>query len=266
MNVCIFGAVALGPVIGGIQASAGGWRPLFWIVAVVGAGGAGAVAADLRGRSSGGPGGPARRPAIGLAAAGCVAAFYGASELTTHAFLGMKTLLPLLGGLALIVILVVYQYRTPRPLLTIRTMITSTIPVAGIVVALSAAAASVSATVLIAAELAPHYSPLHVGLLYLPELGGALLTAVALGAVLKRREMHYLPLAGMIFLAAGIAVFTLELPALRRDDPDRLGADRNRPRRSRRARPVRAPASRSPPPACSGCSRSSSCSARWPPS
>ena len=33
MNVCIFGAVALGPVIGGIQASAGGWRPLFWIVA-----------------------------------------------------------------------------------------------------------------------------------------------------------------------------------------------------------------------------------------
>ena len=35
MNVCIFGAVALGPVIGGIQASANGWRPLFWIVAAV---------------------------------------------------------------------------------------------------------------------------------------------------------------------------------------------------------------------------------------
>src|SRR6476661_8489445 len=33
MNVCIFGAVALGPVIGGIQASAHAWRPLFWIVA-----------------------------------------------------------------------------------------------------------------------------------------------------------------------------------------------------------------------------------------
>ena len=33
MNMCIFGAVALGPLIGGIQASAGGWRGLFWIVA-----------------------------------------------------------------------------------------------------------------------------------------------------------------------------------------------------------------------------------------
>src|SRR6201984_2968143 len=36
MNVCIFGAVALGPVIGGIQAGAHAWRPLFWAVAGVG--------------------------------------------------------------------------------------------------------------------------------------------------------------------------------------------------------------------------------------
>src|ERR1700727_352848 len=33
MNMCIFGAVALGPLIGGVQAGAHGWRPLFWIVA-----------------------------------------------------------------------------------------------------------------------------------------------------------------------------------------------------------------------------------------
>jgi predicted MFS family arabinose efflux permease len=35
MNLCIFGAVALGPVIGGVQAQAHAWRPLFWIVAGV---------------------------------------------------------------------------------------------------------------------------------------------------------------------------------------------------------------------------------------
>ena len=52
-----------------------------------------------------------------------------------------ETLLPLIVGLALIVALVVNQYRSRRPLLTIRTMLTSTIPVAGIVLALSAAAA-----------------------------------------------------------------------------------------------------------------------------
>src|SRR4249920_1559654 len=33
MNMCIFGAVALGPFIGGLQAQADAWRPLFWIVA-----------------------------------------------------------------------------------------------------------------------------------------------------------------------------------------------------------------------------------------
>src|SRR5271155_4067836 len=35
MNMCIFGAVALGPLVGGLQAHAGGWRPLFWLVAAI---------------------------------------------------------------------------------------------------------------------------------------------------------------------------------------------------------------------------------------
>ena len=69
-----------------------------------------------------------------------------------------------------------------------------------------------TATGLTADVLAPHYSPLHLGLLFLPELAGALLTAVALGVVLKRRELQYLPLAGMAFLAAGIAVFRIQVP------------------------------------------------------
>jgi hypothetical protein len=103
--------------------------------------------------------------------------------------------------------LIVYQFRATRPLLTIRTMLTSTMPVAGIVVALLAAAASVSATTLTAAVLGRSYGPLHVGLLYLPELAGAVITAIALGIVLTRRAIHYLPLAGMLFLASGIAVF-----------------------------------------------------------
>jgi MFS family permease len=37
LNVCIFGAVALGPLVGGIQAQANGWRPLFWIIAGIAA-------------------------------------------------------------------------------------------------------------------------------------------------------------------------------------------------------------------------------------
>ncbi len=212
MNVCIFGAVALGPTIGGIQASAGGWRPLFWIIAGI------SLAALVLSVLTFEDAPPADRDApraplaIGLATAGCVAAFYGASQLLTHPFLDIQTFVPLFGGLALIVILIVNQYRAKRPLLTIRSMLTSTVPVAGIVVALTAAAASVTATDLTAGILAPHYSPIHLGLLFLPELAGALLTAVALGVVLRKRELQYLPLVGMAFLAAGIGVFRIQVP------------------------------------------------------
>jgi len=212
MNVCIFGAVALGPTLGGIQASAHGWRPLFWVIAAISL--AALVLSVLTFEDS--P--PADRDApraplaLGLAASGCVAAFYGASQLLTHPFLAVQTFVPLVGGLALIVALIVSQYRSRRPLLTIRSMLTSTVPVAGIVVALAAAAASVTATDLTATALAPHYTPLHLGLLFLPELAGALLTAAILGVVLNKRQLHYLPLLGMAFLAAGIAVFRIQVP------------------------------------------------------
>jgi hypothetical protein len=147
-----------------------------------------------------------------LATVGSAAAFFGASELLTHRFLDPLAVVPLFGGLAVIVALIVNQSTRARPLLTIRSMLTSTIPVAGIVIALFAAAASVSATELSANMLASRYAPLHVGLLYLPEFAGAVITAVALGVVLARRQLQYLPLVGMLFLAAGIVVFRLELP------------------------------------------------------
>jgi hypothetical protein len=116
-------------------------------------------------------------------------------------------------GLGLIVVLVVHQYRSARPLLTIRSMLSSTIPVAGIVLALFAAAASVSATALTASLLTGRYSPVHIGLLYLPELAGAVLTAVLLGVAINKRWMQGLPLLGMGFLAAGIGVFLIHVPS-----------------------------------------------------
>ncbi len=213
MNICIFGAVALGPLIGGIQAEANAWRPLFWIVS-----GISLVALILsiltfEDAPAANPDSARDLPAIGLAALGCVAAFFGASELTSHRFLSGVTIVPLLGGLLVVVILVVYQCMAKSPLLTIKSMLVSSIPVAGIVVALFAAAASVSATTLTVEVLAPHYSAAHIGLLYLPEVGGAIVTALALGFVIRRRAIHYLPLFGMVALAAGIIVFRISVPS-----------------------------------------------------
>jgi len=212
MNMCIFGAVALGPLIGGIQAGAHGWRPLFWIVAGVAALALLLSVLTFEDAPAADPTAPKDPTAILLAALGSTAAFFGASQLVSHRFLDPVAVVPLFGGLAVIVALIVNQSTRSRPLLTIRSMLTSTIPVSGIVIALFAAAASVSATELSASMVATRYSPLHVGLLYLPEFAGAVITAVALGVVLARRQLQYLPLVGMVFLAAGIIVFRIELP------------------------------------------------------
>jgi hypothetical protein len=80
------------------------------------------------------------------------------------------------------------------------------------VVAICAAAASVSAIALTSAALAHRYSPLHLGLLYLPELGGAVLTAIAFGAIFSTRGIHYYTLFGMACLAAGILVIRGAVP------------------------------------------------------
>ena len=211
-DLCIFGAVAAGPLIGGAQASFHAWRPLFWIMAGI------AAVALLLSLLTFEDAPPADRSApwdsvaIGLAAAGSVATFWGAAELLAHGFLDPVAIAPLLTGLALIVLLWVHQFRAKRPLLTIRSL-TGAIPVTGIVIAICAAAASTSAIALTSTVLAHRYAPLHLGLLYVPELGAAVLTAIVFGVVFRTRLIHYYALAGMIFLAAGIAVLLGTVPA-----------------------------------------------------
>jgi MFS family permease/nucleotide-binding universal stress UspA family protein len=212
MNMCVFGAVALGPFVGGVQAEAHAWRPLFWIVAAIAVLALVMAALTFEDAPPADLDAPRDLKAIALAAVGCTAAFVGAAQLTTHAFSDFAASGPMFGGLALIVVLIVYQFRAQHPLLTVRTMLTSAIPVAGVGVALFAAAASVAATALTANVLMQGFSPVQVGLLYLPEVGGAIVMAVVFGFVINRRAMHYLPLVGMALLAAGIVVFRSALP------------------------------------------------------
>jgi MFS family permease len=211
LNLGIFGAVALGPFVGGLQANAHAWRPLFWVIA--GIAGAALVLTVLT-FDDAPPEDPSMpwSPAVaGLAASGCAAAFFGASELLTHSFTDAQTLGPLLGGLALISVLVVWQYRSRKPVLAIKNLST-TIPVAGIIVAMCAAAASVTAITLTAATLAPHYGPRHLGVLYVPEFAGALVTGAAFGLVIRTRAITYLVFVGMVLLSAGIIVINGVIP------------------------------------------------------
>jgi nucleotide-binding universal stress UspA family protein/MFS family permease len=212
IDMVVFGAIAVGPLLGGAEASAHASRPLFWVIAGV------AGAALLLALATFEDAPPADRTAprdislVALATGGCAAAFYGASELTTHPFINWVTVAPLIGGLALIVILILYQYRAKNPILNIRGL-TTTIPIAGIVAAVCAAAASVSAVTLVSIELSHRFSPIHAGFYLLPEFAGAAVTAVLLGLLLRRRGVHYLVLGGMVSLSAGIIVIGRLIPA-----------------------------------------------------
>jgi hypothetical protein len=166
MNMAIFGAVALGPVVGGIQAEAHAWRTLFWVIAAVAFTALVLAVLVFEDAPPADRSAPRDPVAVGLAAAGCVAAFYGASDLMTHRFLDASTLAPLAAGLALIVALLVHQARVRRPLLIVGPL-GSTLPVAGIAVALCAAAASVSALGLSTAVLGDRYTPVHLGALFI---------------------------------------------------------------------------------------------------
>jgi MFS family permease len=207
MNLSVFGAVALGPVIGGIQAGGGDWHLLFWCVAGC------AVASCLLVLLTFEDVQPADRSApwdlisLVLAGGGCAAAFFGASELLTHPMLSVITLLPLLGGLGLIMLLIAHQAGVSNPLIPVRELFT-TKPVAGILMAMAAGAGSIAAVELIEQAIKPTGTPAHLAMLFWPELGGAVLMAVIFGAVLRTRGLTVLAFCGLIVLAGGIATVT----------------------------------------------------------
>lgn len=211
LNLSIFGGVALGPLIAGIQAEENDWRPLFWVIAAI------AIVALLlslltfRDVPPADPTATRSPVAVTLATAGCVAAFYGASQFLPDRSLDAATLTPLAAGLALIVILLIQQYRAKRPLLILRPL-TSTLPVVGIVVAISAAATSLPAIALTGVLLRDRYSPLHLGLLYLPEFGGAVIAAIVFAKLFTTRALHYFALVGMLSLISGIALIAASVP------------------------------------------------------
>ncbi|MBV9820572.1 MAG: MFS transporter [Solirubrobacterales bacterium] len=207
MNMGIFGAVAAGPVIGGVQAGSGAWRPLFWIVA--GVGGLALVMSLLTYEDV-----PAQEPqaprdwlGIFLAGSGCGAAFFGASQLTTHRFLDLIAFGPLVLGACLLFCLVLQQYLAKNPLMPVRKL-TTTIPVAMIVVAISAGAAGVALIELIEVAFMHRGSPGHVAMLFWPELGGAVFTAFLFGRILYTRFPPLFALSGMAMIAGAAAILS----------------------------------------------------------
>ena len=207
MNLCVFGAVAAGPVIGGVQAGAGDWRVLFWIVAGIGALALVFVVLTFEDQPPQDQSAPWDWVAMVLAGGGSAAAFFGASELLTHSLMDLIVFAPLVAGLLMIIALVAYQYGLKNPLMPVR-QIATTFPVAGITIAMCAGTASIGLVSLVQTALQKSSSPTHLAMLFWPEFGAAVAAAAVFGLLFRTRFVPVLALGGMAMLAGGAAVLT----------------------------------------------------------
>jgi MFS family permease len=208
MNLAVFGAVALGPVVGGVAAGLETWRTVFWVSAGLGVGALAMILLTYEDQPPQDPDAPIDVVSLGLAGFGTAAAFFGASELTSHGLGEPIVLVPLLAGVALIAALIVHQFTVSDPLMPVRKL-AGTIPVAAIVVAMCAAAASVGLVDLTGAALElKKVDPTHGAMLFWPEFGGAVGTAVLFGMLIYTRWVPVLALVGMAVLAAAGVVLT----------------------------------------------------------
>jgi hypothetical protein len=208
MNLGIFGAVALGPVVGGVQAGAEAWRGIMWVIAALGACALAFAVATFEDAEPQDPDAPVDVLALLLAAAGCGLAFFGVSELMGRRATDAVVWIPVVVGVALLVALVVHQWMSANPLIPVR-QIAHTVPLAAIVIAMAAGAASVALVQLTQVGLqARGVSPTRAGMLFWPELAMALVAALLFGRLILTRWTALLAFGGLAVLAGGAVVLT----------------------------------------------------------
>ncbi|HEX3796106.1 MAG TPA: MFS transporter [Acidimicrobiales bacterium] len=215
VDVGLFGATTLGPLVGGIAASHHAWRTVFWIL-----GGIGVLALLIaylsveEGRPLD-PSGRLDKSAVVLAAAGTFLPFFAAAELTAEPPTSPLVYGTLIVGVGSLVTLLVVEYRRPDPLTPVR-LLAHTFPIIGIVAAMVTGAAAVALLELVQTFLvqSQHVDVLRAGLTLWPQVLGVAVASVVFGAMFRRRGLPLLVLAGAAVLgAAAIAMATVGLPA-----------------------------------------------------
>jgi MFS family permease len=213
MDLCIFGAVAAGPTLGAFQQAEHAWRPLFWAVAVLSALALVFSLLTFEDDPAQDTSAPWDFIALTLTIAGSGLAFWGAGQLQSSMRANAESLVPLITGFTLLVVLVIHQYFTRRPLMPVRAL-ASSIPVTGIYIALTASASSIGIMELVLQMLEQKTKPIEAGLYFLPEFGAALVIAVVFGSLFRSRYTPLLALAGLAAIAASAALLLTEVPAV----------------------------------------------------
>lgn len=212
VNIAFFGAVAVGPLIGGIVAALDGWRWFYAVLAAIGTANFALAVSTLPDQKPFNPGLPFDRAAILLAAAATFLPFGGVGTLAGQGFASFAFAVPVGIGLVCFVALLLLEYRKEEPLAPVKLM-WSSLPVVGTWVAMIGGGAFVSFLELATIFLLrlEHRPPLAAGLSFWPQVLGALVTAGLLGTLFRTRYLPLLVLGGMLSLiGGGVLLLTLE--------------------------------------------------------
>jgi len=198
-----------GPVIGGALVAAGSWRRIFLVNIPVGA-----LALAMAVRLL--PSTPVRRDArldvrgLALLPAGLAALVYGLAEASARGSLTAgRAVIPLLVGIALVTSYVLHARATTRPLVDVRLFTQRNFAAASATnFVLGVALFAVMLLLPLYLQGVRHLTPLHTGVLLIPQGLGAAIAMPIAGALTDRVGPRRVVLVGVVVAAAGVGMFT----------------------------------------------------------
>lgn len=206
VDLGLFGMVTAGPLVGGLVAQTS-WRVLFGGVAVLG------LLGILLGAACFGRDPDNQRTmgfdysAIPVAVLASVLPFTGAAFLSLGGFGSPEFWALFPAGMVALGVLLVRQYRKERALMPLK-LLTHTLPITGIAVAMIAGAAFTALVELAALYLlmVQHAAPLLAGVLLATQIPGVVVAALIFSRTLNTRWLPALAFSGLLVVAAAGAL------------------------------------------------------------
>ena len=207
ITVAFFGAIAVGPLLGGAITSLGAWRELYATVAAIGLA---VLLTALFTLPHEDPPHPERRfdwQGVILGFAGTALPFWAVGNLTQQGFASPLFLVPFCVGAACFVALLLVEYHGKDPISPVKPML-NTFPVVGVLASMIGGGAYFTLFML-AQQFQTTFAgtlPLTSGLSFWPQILGVAAAAIGFRAILSTRFLPVFTLSGMLalILATGL--------------------------------------------------------------